>query len=68
MDRYKLEYEIKSRGKTVDEVCEAAGISRATYYRILRGKSDITLKQINAIVSFLGLDSPMEIFFADEVS
>lgn len=68
MDKYKLEYEIKSRGKTVDGVCKAAGISRTKYYRIMSGKADITLKEINAIVKYLGLDSPMEIFFADEVS
>ena len=33
MNKYKLEYEMKSRGISVEELCNAIGISRSAYYR-----------------------------------
>lgn len=46
MDRYKLEYEIKSRGKTVENLCTAIGISRSAYYRKVKGCSEFTQGEI----------------------
>ena len=68
MDRYKLEYEMKKRGITVDALCEAVGMSRSAFYRKCKGSSEFTLSEINGIVEFLGLGSPIGIFFAEEVS
>lgn len=68
MDKLKLEYEMKSRGVTVDTLCETIGISKSAYYRKIRGKSEFTQGEIQRIVDTLGLTSPIGIFFADKVS
>ncbi|MCD8211531.1 MAG: helix-turn-helix transcriptional regulator [Oscillospiraceae bacterium] len=68
MDKYKLEYEMKSRGISIGKLCEDLHISRSAFYRKCNGISQFTLGEIQAIVDYLGLDSPMEIFFADKVS
>lgn len=68
MDRFKLEYEMKSRGVTVEKLCEDLGISRSAFYRKCRGITEFTQSDIQKIVSYLGLKTPMGIFFAEEVS
>lgn len=68
MDKLKLEYEMKTRGVSVDELCKAIGISRSAYYRKVSGKSEFTQSEIQKIVDYLGLSSPMGIFFAEKVS
>lgn len=70
MDRYKLEYEIKSRGYTIEEFCNGIGISRSAYYRKCDSDygSEFTLGEIERAIEFLDLDSPMGIFFTNKVS
>lgn len=68
MDKLKLEYEMKKRGVSVDELCHAVGISRSAYYRKVSGKSEFTQGEIQKIVDYLGLGSPMGIFFTEKVS
>ena len=68
MDKLKLEYEMKKRGVSVDDLCNAVGISRSAYYRKVNGKSEFTQGEIQKIVDYLGLSSPMGIFFAEKVS
>ena len=73
MDKYKLEYEMKTRGVTVDQMCKDIGMSRTAFYRKCKGKdakggSEFTQGEIQRIVDYLGLSSPMGIFFADVVS
>lgn len=68
MDRYKLEYEMKSRGITIEKMCEDLKISRSAFYRKCRGLSEFTQGEIQDIVDYLGLESPMGIFFANKVS
>lgn len=70
MDRYKLEYEMKSRGVTVDVLCKAVNISKSAFYRKCNPNEtpEFTLSEIQRIVNFLQLESPMGIFFAKEVS
>lgn len=67
MDRYRLEYEMKRRHISRDELCQAIGMSRTSFYRKCTGKSDFTLTEINKITHFLGV-SPDGIFFNIEVS
>lgn len=55
MDRIRLEYEMKSRGITVDILCKAVGISKSAYYRKVSGKSEFTQSKIQNIVDLLGL-------------
>ena len=68
MDRYKLEYEMKSRGVTVEKMCKDIKISRSAFYRKCKGDSEFTQSEIQNIVDYLGLESPMGIFFAEKVS
>lgn len=68
MDKLRLEYERKKKGVSVSEFCAEIGISTSAYYRKCDGKTQFTLEEINRIVDYLGLESPMEIFFADRVS
>ena len=68
MDKALLEYEMKKNGMNVPQLCEILKISRTAFYRKCNGKSEFTLAEIKMIVSALHLESPMAIFFADEVS
>lgn len=68
MNRYKLEYEMKSRGVTIEKMCNDLKISRSAFYRKCRGLSEFTQGEIQRIVDYLGLDTPMGIFFTDKVS
>lgn len=68
MDKFKLEYEMKSRGVTTEKLCNDLEISRSAYYRKVSGKTQFTLDEIQRIVEYLQLDSPMGIFFNDKVS
>jgi len=68
VDRYKLQYEMKKRGVTVEKLCEVIGINKTTFYRKVKGISEFTQGEIQAIVDYLNLDSPMGIFFAEKVS
>ena len=68
MDKYKLEYEMKTRGITIEKLCTELHISRSAFYRKCNGISEFTKGEIQRIVDYIGLDSPMGIFFADKVS
>ena len=68
MDKFKLEYEMKSRGITVGKLCKDLNFSRSAFYRKCNGKSEFTQSEIQSITDYLGLESPMGIFFANKVS
>lgn len=68
MDKYKLEYEMKKRKISQEELCKKIHISRSAFYRKCNGLSEFTQGEIQAIIDFLGLESPMGIFFAEKVS
>lgn len=68
MDKYKLEYEMKKRKISQEELCKKIHISRSVFYRKCNGLSEFTQSEIQAIIDFLGLESPMGIFFAEKVS
>lgn len=68
MDKLRLEFEIKKRGKTIGDVCEAIHVSRSAFFRKCNGRSEFTQSEIQGIVDFLELESPMGIFFAEKVS
>lgn len=67
-DKYKLEYEMKTRQVSVDELCEALKMSKSAYYRKINGTSEFTRSEIQGIVDYLHLDTPVDIFFAGTVS
>ena len=68
MNKALLEYKMQTKGKSITDMCEMLGISRSAFYRKCNGKSEFTISEIQKIVDFLGLVSPVEIFFTQEVS
>ena len=64
MNKALLEYEMNRKGKSISDMCSMLGISRSAFYRKCNGISEFTQSEIQKIVDFLGLDSPMAIFFA----
>ncbi len=64
MNKALLEYKMKEAGKSISDMCEMLGISRSAFYRKCNGKSEFTQSEIQKIVDFLNLDSPVGIFFA----
>lgn len=68
MNKLLLEYTIKSKGHTIDDFCNALGIARSTYYKKVRGASEFSQEEIQKSIDFLGLDSPVPIFFTSGVS
>lgn len=68
MNKYKLEYEMKSRGVTIEKLCSDIGMSRSAFYRKCKGLSEFTQREIQTIVDYLDLKSPMGIFFEEKVS
>lgn len=64
MNRTLLENEMRKKGKSISDMCVMLDISRSAFYRKRKGISQFTQKEIQKIVDFLELDSPMAIFFA----
>lgn len=64
MNTALLEYKMKENGKSIADMCKMLGISRSAFYRKCNGKSEFTQSEIQKIVIYLKLDSPVEIFFA----
>jgi hypothetical protein len=63
MNKALLEYEMKKNNVTIGVMCDKLGISRSAFYRKCNGKSEFTQSEIQTIVDYLKLDSPMGIFF-----
>lgn len=68
MNKTVLLQEIKKHGKTIERLCADLGFSRSAFYRKCNGKSEFTQSEIQKIVDYLDLKSPMGIFFAEKVS
>lgn len=64
MNKALLEEKMRERGKSILDMCLMLGVSRSTFYRKRKGISEFTHSEIQKIVDFLNLDSPVEIFFA----
>lgn len=68
MDKARLKYEMEKRNVTATILCGALKISKSAFYRKLNGTSEFTQSEIQKIVDFLELDSPVGIFFTEKVS
>lgn len=68
MNKAKLEYEMKIRGVTRVELCKVLEISRSSFYRKCNGLSEFTQGEIQKIVDYLHLETPVGIFFSSSVS
>lgn len=62
MNKALLEYEMKKRGVSNGEMCAMLGMSRSAFYRKCNGQSEFTQSEIQKIVDFLKLESPVPIF------
>lgn len=52
----RLAHLIRSCEVTVDEVAEAAGVSRSTLYRSMRGATALRLDEWERVATHLGVD------------
>lgn len=70
MDKYKLEYFMKLKNISKDDLCKAIGISKTAFYRKCRGVSDFTREEILDIAKLLDLSGQdiLDIFFTLKVS
>lgn len=68
MNKFLLEYEMKVRGVSIADMCAMLGISRSAFYRKCNGQSEFTQGEIQKIVDFLSLETPVGIFFTKNVS
>lgn len=67
MNKALLEYEMKKRGVTAADMCAMLGISRSAFYRKCNGQSEFTQSEIQKIVDYLDLATPVGIFFTEKV-
>lgn len=68
MDKARFRYEMEKRNVTPAMICDTLHISKSAFYRKMNGSSEFTQSEIQKIVDFLGLDSPVGIFFREKVS
>lgn len=50
-------------GKTMKQVAEFLGIDVSTLYRKIRAGGNFTREEINGLIDFLQIETPMLIFF-----
>ena len=68
MNKARLEYIMRLRQITHGDMCKMLGISRSAFYRKCNGKSEFTQGEIQKMVNYLQLDTPVGIFFDEPVS
>lgn len=68
MNKARLEYEMSVKGVTRAQLCKVLNISRSAFYRKCNGSSEFTQSEIQKIVDFLSLETPVGIFFEVKVS
>ena len=70
IDRYLLEYEIKTKGIAIDDFCRMIGISRSTWQSWCNNQKLWSWYAISLAVDALGLSDEqiIKIFFAPAVS
>jgi len=68
MNKWKLFEIMDEKGISVQNLCAAIKMSRSAFSRKINGHSEFTLGEIKKICDYLGLDSPMGIFFVEKVS
>ena len=68
MDKFKLFGIMDKRGVTQEKLCHDLNMSRSAFSRKCNGKSEFTLGEMNRIMEYLEIESPMGIFFVEKVS
>lgn len=62
MNKARLEYEMNLRGVSRSDLCKILGISRSAFYRKCNGISEFTQGEIQKIMDYLSLETPVGIF------
>lgn len=68
MNYERLKEAMRQKGVTDKMLYTALGISRSAFYRKSRGITEFTQSEIQKIVDYLQLRSPVGIFFDEKVS
>lgn len=66
-NKLKFKAAIVENGKTIADVAKYLNINESTLYRKISGASEFNRDEIQNICIFLHLDSPVEIFFAENM-
>ena len=64
MNKALLIYEMNKKNISIKMMCEKLGISRSAFYRKCNGITEFTQSEIQTTVDYLGLESPVGIFFS----
>jgi len=67
-NKLKFKAVVIESGKTLADIAEFLKINESTLYRKINGTSEFSRDEIQNICDFLNLDSPVEIFFAKEIT
>ena len=59
---------VVSADMTYEDVAKAIGINSSTLYRKTTGQSEFTRSEIQKICEVLEIESPMDIFFTNELT
>lgn len=67
-DERRLRAQLVLRGMTVKELAEKLNMNESTFHRKVKADGAFSRQEINDMIDILGIDNPMEIFFADELA
>ena len=67
-DKKAFQVAIVAADMTYEEVAKAIGVNPSTLYRKASGQSEFTRSEIQTICEVLRIESPMDIFFTNELA
>lgn len=67
-DERKFNACLALNGISKKQLAAELGMNEATLYRKLQRKGDFSREEINKMISFLKIDNPEEIFFAEQLA
>jgi tRNA(Ile)-lysidine synthase TilS/MesJ len=67
-DKRRFLAQMTLRGVSKKELAEYLDINEITLYRKINNDGHFTRQEINKMITYLHIDNPTEIFFADELT
>ncbi len=67
-DKKRFKAQMILAGVTMKDLAEELGVDESTMYRKINLDGNFTREQINKLVQVLKIDTPMDIFFAQELA
>lgn len=55
-------------GVKMEDLARELGVAPSTLYRKINNDGSFTRKEINQMISILGIENPSDVFFADELA